>query len=154
MDIKKLAKRVKSLRVQKLKEQGTPEEYKKRLKNLPDIGVQKHDPTSPNKAHIEEGREVSGQLGSFGGRHSPRKRSHMTSLGNVKERSAAQRTGNQRRTPGTYAEEATEIVKDKVKKNKKGEMVRGQTSRGPTSTGQQADILDFTPTKVELTTNH
>lgn len=148
MDIKKLAKRVKSLRVQKLKEQGTPQEYKKQLKNLPDIGGEKHDPTSPNKSHVSEGREVSGQLGSFGGRHSPRKRSHMTSLGNVKERSAAQRTGNQRRTPGTYAEEATEIVKDKVK-DKKGEMTRGQTS-----TGQRADAVEVTPTKIELTTNH
>ena len=145
MDIKKLAERVKSLRVKKLKEQGTSEKYKKQLKNLPDIGGEKHDATSPNKSHIEEGREVSGQQGAGGARHNPRKRSNQTSLGNLKQRRSG---GNQRRTPGTYAEEATEIVKDKIK-NKKGEMTRGKTA-----TGQPTDKLDFTPTKVELTTNH
>jgi hypothetical protein len=72
----------------------------------------------------------------------------MTSLGNVPERSAAQRAGNQRRTKSTYAEEATQIAIKKVK-NKKGEMTRGQTS-----TGQKADTLEFEPSKPELTTNH
>jgi hypothetical protein len=144
MDIKKLAKRVKSLRVQKLKEQGTPEKYKKQLKNLPLTGGE-HGATSPNMSHIEEGREVSGQQGAGGARHNPRKRSIQTSLGNLKQRRSG---GNQSRTPGTYAEEATEIVKDKIK-NKKGEITRGQTA-----TGQPTDKLDFTPTKVELTTNH
>jgi hypothetical protein len=145
MNIKQLAERVKSFRSRKLKEQGTPESYKKQLGNLPDIGSVKHDPTSPNKAHIEEGREVSGQLGSFGGRHNPRKRLPMTSLGNVKERSAAQRTGNQRRTKSTYAEEATQVAIKKVKDKK---------SRGQTSTGQNSETVDFTPNKPELTTNH
>jgi len=145
MNITQLAERVKSLRAQKLKEQGVSKKYVKQLKNLPDIGGGKHDPTSPNKAHIEEGREVSGQQGAAGSRHNPRKRSIQTSLGNLKQRRTS---GNQTRTPATYAEEATEIVKDKIK-NKKGEMTRGKTS-----TGQPTDTLDFTPTKVELTTNH
>ena len=145
MNITQLTERVKSLRVQKLKEQGTSKEYVKQLKNLPAIGGEKHDPTSPNKSHIGEGREVSGQQGGGGARHSPRKRSNQTSLGNLKQRRTS---GNQTRTPATYAEEATEIVKDKIK-NKKGEITRGQTA-----TGQPTDKLDFTPTKVELTTNH
>ena len=148
MNIKQLAERVKSLRNRKLKEQGTPKSYKKQLSNLPDIGSEKHDPTSPNKSHIEEDREVSGQLGSFGGRHNPRKRPDITSLGNVKERSAAQRAGNQRRTKSTYAEEATQIAIKKVKDKK------GKDDRGSTSTGQNAETIDFTPNKPELTTNH
>ena len=150
MNAKQLAERVKSLRNKKLKEQDniTPDKIRKQERLKIDIGSGKHDPTSPNQSHIGEGREVSGQQSSIGGRHSPRKRLDITSLGNVRERSAAQRAGNQRRTASTYAEEATQIAIKKVKDKK------GEEARGATSTGQKADTLDFTPTKPELTSNH
>ena len=144
MNIKQLAERVKSLRVKKIKEQKGAGVDPLAI----NIGSEKHEPTSPNQSHVKEGREVSGQLGGFGGHHRPRKSLERNSLGNVKERSAAQRSGNQRRSPSTYAEEATEIVKEKIK-NKKGEIDRGQTA-----TGQPTDKLDFEPSKPELTTNH
>jgi hypothetical protein len=114
-------------------------------KNLVEMVKHLHSKSLNESTNIEE---ASVQIGSFGGRHNPKKKLHMTSLGNVPERSAAQRAGNQRRTKSTYAEEATQIAIKKVK-NKKGEMTRGQTS-----TGQKADTLEFEPSKPELTTNH
>ena len=141
MDIKQLAERVKSLRNKKIKEQKGVGVDPLAI----DIGSEKHDPTSPNQSHVKEGREVSGQQSAGGPRHNPRKRSHLTSLGKLEDRRTS---GNQKRTPGTYAEEATEIVKEKIK-NKKGEIDRGQTA-----TGQPTDKLDFEPSKPELTTNH
>jgi hypothetical protein len=114
-------------------------------KNLVEMIKHLHSKPLNESTNIEE---ASVQVGSFGGRHKPKKKLHMTSLGNVPERAAAQRTGNQRRTKSTYAEEATQIAIKKVKDKK------GEESRGATSTGQKADTLDFTPTKPELTTNH
>lgn len=123
-------------------------QWEKEKKPSIDIGGHPHDPSGPNKAHIEEDEqldEISGTATSFGGRHNPRRSTAKYLAGKrLQRRSSLQRSGNQKRSPGVYEE-----VKEKFMKKlseKKSEKVLGKTA-----TGQQGETIDTEPTNQELT---
>ena len=62
--------------------------------------------------------------------------------GNLPERVGRQKMGNQNRKPSTYAEEALEKVKNKMKQN------------GRTNTGGQAETITSEPIMPSLTGYH
>lgn len=113
-----------------------------------DIGGTKHDPSSPNKAHIEEDEqldEIMGTATSFGGRHNPRQTLAKKGLAGkgLRKRSSLQRAGNQRRSPGIY-EEATKKALKKVME-KKSEMALGKTA-----TGKPGETIDTKPEQLPV----
>jgi hypothetical protein len=151
--------------LRQLKEQTvTPEKLRKQERLKIDIGGEPHDPTSPNKSHIEEEQldEVPVSVPIGHNRRRAKKTSFAyTSLGgkDQKSRASAQRQGNQKMANryeevdnkskcSMYAEEATKKVMKKLKEKK------GEQPAGKTSTGQPGDIVDTAPTKPELTGYH
>jgi hypothetical protein len=148
-----------------LKEQTiTPEKLRKQERLKIDIGGEPHDPTSPNKSHIEEEQldEVPVNVPIGHNRRRAKKTSFSyTSLGGDKQkvRASAQRQGNQKMANryeeidykskcAMYAEEATKKVMKKLKEKK------GEQPAGKTATGQPGDIVDTAPEKQELTGYH
>lgn len=147
-----------------LKEQVSPEKFRKQEKLKIDIGGEPHDPTSPNKSHIEEEQldevPVNVPIG-HNRRKSKRTSFAYTSLGgqDQKARASAQRQGNQKMSNryeeidykgkcSMYAEEATKKVMKKLKEKK------GEQPAGRTATGQPGDFVDTAPDKAELTGYH
>jgi hypothetical protein len=139
----KLAEMIKSLRKAALKEQATyaKQQWEKEKKPKIDIGGHAHDPSGPNKAHLEEEDldETMGTATPLGGRHNPRE--HIAKKGlagkRLQRRVSLQRSGNQRRSPGIYEES----------KDKKKEKMTGKTD-----TGKGSEVVDLQPQKPELTT--
>jgi hypothetical protein len=151
--------------LRQLKEQTiTPEKLRKQERLKIDIGGEPHDPTSPNKSHIEEEQldEVPVTVPIGKNRRAAKRTSFAyTSLGgqDQKARASAQRQGNQKMSNryeevdnkskcAMYAEEATKKVMKKLKEKK------GEQPAGKTATGQPGDIVDTEPSKPELTGYH
>lgn len=113
-----------------------------------DIGGTKHDPSSPNKAHIEEDEqldEIMGTATGFGGKHKPRQTLAKKGLAGkgLQRRSSLQRSGNQKRSPTIY-EEATKKALKKVME-KKSEMALGKTA-----TGKPGETIDTKPEQLPV----
>lgn len=142
-----------------LSEQYSPiKQWEKEKKPKIDIGGHKHDPSGPNKAHVEEENELEEDLTrsvghaspGLGARHRPKKSVYKTTLGALEMRRWG---GNQSRRPTTYnssrrLSEARERALKKVMEKK------GDKPTGKTDTGQTPDSVDFQPQKQELTTHH
>lgn len=99
------------------------------------------DPSSPNRGHVKNEEMASPGLGA---RHNPKKSAFKTDL----HKGSRNWGGNQKRSPATYAEEATQIVKKKVMEKKK------EAPLGSTSTGKKGESIDLEPVKPELTGYH
>lgn len=99
------------------------------------------DPSSPNRGHVKNEEMATPGLGA---RHNPEKNAFKTDL----HKGSRNWGGNQKRTPSTYAEEATQIVKKKVMEKKK------EAPLGSTSTGKKGESIDLEPVKPELTGYH
>jgi hypothetical protein len=111
-----------------------------------------HDPSSPNKGHLEEEDEVNET--SIGENRRGKKKTSFpsTSLGGsgLSGRSHAERQGNQKGANryeefSFYAEEATKKVIKKISEK------NNEKALGKTATGQQGDSIDIEPTKPDLT---
>lgn len=124
-------------------------QWEKEKKPTIDIGGHAHDPSGPNKAHIEEEEqidEITGTATSFGGRHKPRRSTAKFLAGKrLQRRAALQRSGNQKRAPGIY-EEVRDRAFKKINEKKK-EMSLG----GKTATGKPSETINTEPDKPELT---
>lgn len=138
-----------------LSEQKYPKaQWEKEKKLTIDIGGHPHDPSGPNKAHIEEEElnEVPINVPIGKNRRSAKKTSFaFNSLGGNKltTRASAQRQGNQNKNRyesfDYFAEEATKkVMKKLAEKDSKKDL-------GKTATGKPGDIIDTEPTKSELT---
>ena len=133
-------------------------QWEKEKKPKIDIGGQKHDPSSPNKAHIEEEddleedltRSVGHASPGLGARHAPRKSVYKTTLGALEMRRWG---GNQARRPSTY-NASRKLAEAREKALKKVMEKKGEKPTGRTDTGQTPDSVNFQPEKNELTTNH
>lgn len=130
-------------------------QWEKQKKPMIDIGGSAHDPSSPNKSHLEEDEinEIPINVGIGANRRSSKKTSFAyTSLGGRKlsGRAGAQRQGNQKGANryeefSLCAEEATKkVMKKMTEKN-------NEKALGKTATGQQGDTIDTEPTKPDLT---
>lgn len=145
MTKKNLAEMIKSLRKEKLKEQESiKKQWEKEKKPMIDIGGHAHDPSGPNKSHLEEDEELEETIGTatpLGHQHNPK--SSLTKKGlagnRLKQRVRKQQFGNQARRPTIY-----EQVVKKVMDNKK--------KSGKTDTGKPSEVVDLEPQKPELTT--
>jgi hypothetical protein len=132
-----------------LTEQYKPlQQWEKEKKPSIDIGGHAHDPSGPNKAHIEEDEqldEITGTATSFGGRHNPRRSAAKYLAGKrLKTRASLQASGNQRRKPGVYEEVKEKFLKKLSEK-------QSEKALGKTATGQQGETIDIEPTNQELT---
>lgn len=132
-----------------LTEQYKPlQQWEKEKKPSIDIGGHAHDPSGPNKAHIEEDEqldEITGTATSFGGRHNPRRSTAKYLAGKrLKTRASLQASGNQRRKPGIYEEIKEKFLKKLSEK-------QSEKALGKTATGQQGETIDTEPTNQELT---
>lgn len=109
-----------------------------------DIGGTKHDPSSPNKAHIEEDMPSTTLPIGTNRRRKKITAFSSTSLGKLENRGAAQRQGNQK-LAGRYTSE--EVTKKALKKvmEKKSEMALGKTA-----TGQQGAVIDTKPQQLPV----
>lgn len=127
-------------------------QWEKEKKPTIDIGGHAHDPSGPNKSHIEEEElnEIPVNV-PIGKTRSKKTSFAFNSLGGsrLRTRVAAQSRGNQRRNRyesfDYFAEEATKKV---MKKLSEKDM---KNVSGKTATGKQSDIIDTEPTKPELT---
>jgi hypothetical protein len=123
-------------------------QWEKEKKPTIDIGGHPHDPSGPNKAHIEEDEqldEISGTATSFGGRHNPRRSTAKYLAGRrLKTRASLQASGNQRRRPGVYEEIKEKFMKKLSEK-------KSEKALGKTATGQPGETIDTEPTNQELT---
>ena len=138
-----------------LSEQYKPmDQWKKELKPTIDIGGHAHDPSGPNKSHIEEEElsEIPVNVPIGKNRRNAKKSSFaFNSLGGKKltSRASAQRQGNQNKNRyenfDHLAEEATKKVMKKLAEKDSKKVL------GKTDTGKPADIIDTEPTKSELT---
>jgi len=113
-----------------------------------DIGGSKHDPTSPNKSHIEEDEqidEVMGTATAFGGKHNPRKSMAKNSLAGKKlmQRTSLQRSGNQKRSPGIYEEMNKKVLKKVMEK-------KSEIALGKTATGKSSETIDTKPQQLPV----
>ena len=123
-------------------------QWEKEKKPSIDIGGHAHDPSGPNKAHIEEDEqldEITGTATSFGGRHNPRRSTAKYLAGKrLQKRASLQRSGNQRRQPGIYEEIKEKFMKKLSEK-------KSEKALGKTATGQQGETIDTEPNNQELT---
>ena len=94
------------------------------------------------KEEVEEA--IDNANPGLGARHNPKKTAFKTEL----HKGSRNWGGNQKRSPSTYAEEATKIVKKKVMEKKKEQPL------GSTSTGKNGETITLEPTKPELTGYH
>ena len=105
-----------------------------------------------SEEEIDEHGPMPSTTTGLGGTHASGMRktsSNINKAGDgLQQRSGAQRSGNQRRDPAVYAEEATKKVLKKLKEKK------GEQPLGKTSTGQPGDTIDTQPTKPELVGYH
>lgn len=113
-----------------------------------DIGGTKHDPSSPNKGHIEEDEqldEIVGTATGFGGRHNPRQTLAKKGLAGkrLQRRASLQRSGNQRRSPAIYEEMNKKVLKKVMEK--KSEMALGKTA-----TGKPGETIDTKPEQLPV----
>jgi hypothetical protein len=130
-DVKKLAELVRQLREQaKKKIVGTSGSFKGGAGDLQDL-------TGPNKPvgrnekeqhHVEEGVDMPNP--GLGARHNPSK--NVFSHAKVPKKRYWQKTGNQKRTAGSYVSE-------------------DEVNLGKTSTGKSGEKIDTAPVKKELT---
>jgi hypothetical protein len=132
-----------------LTEQYKPlQQWEKEKKPSIDIGGHAHDPSGPNKAHIEEDEqldEIIGTATSFGGRHNPRRSTAKYLAGKrLRTRASLQASGNQRRRPGVYEEIKEKFMKKLSEK-------QSEKALGKTATGQQGETIDVEPKNQELT---
>lgn len=93
------------------------------------------------EAQIDEEKPAS----QFGRRHNPKKHSFKSTLGAVEKRNWG---GNQKRSPATYAEEATKKVIKKLSEKD------SERPLGRTATGQDGEMINTKPIKPELTGYH
>lgn len=123
-------------------------QWEKEKKPSIDIGGHAHDPSGPNKAHIEEDEqldEITGTATSFGGRHNPRRSTAKYLAGKrLRTRASLQASGNQRRRPGVYEEVKEKFMKKLSEK-------KSEKALGKTATGQPGETIDTEPTNQELT---
>jgi len=130
----------------------TPEKLRKQERLKIDIGGEKHDPTSPNKSHIEENVPISTPIGS--NRRGKKKTSFAyTSLGGaaLKSRANAHRQGNQKGQNRYESFELQEVRKVALKKvNEK----KNEVAIGSTDTGKAGETINTEPQKSELTGYH
>lgn len=139
---KELAEMIKSLRKEKLKEQDAAikKQWEKEKKPMIDIGGHAHDPSGPNKSHIEESLGTATPLGH---QHNPR--ASLTKKGlagkRYKMRVKKQQFGNQARRPTIYEEIVKKVVDEKKK-----------MKSGKTDTGKPSEVVELEPQKSELTT--
>jgi hypothetical protein len=129
-------------------------QWEKEKKPSIDIGGHPHDPSGPNKSHIEEEQldEIPVNVPIGKNRRKTKKTSFaFNSLGGkaLSSRASAQRQGNQSKNRyenfSYFAEEATKKVMKKLsEKDSKKDL-------GKTDTGKPSDIIDTEPTKTELT---
>ena len=110
-----------------------------------------HDPSSPNKGHLEEDDTNETSIGA-NRRNDKRTSFPSTSLGGsgLSGRSHAERQGNQKGANryeefSFYAEEATKKVIKKISEK------NNEKALGKTATGQPGDTIDTEPTKPDLT---
>jgi hypothetical protein len=143
--------------LKKLKEQGGIEKFKGGAADIQDLsGPNKVVGTKPREQHHglseEEIEEAQSTTTGLGGTHagSMKKTGPNINKGGagLRQRAGAERSGNQRRNPAMYAEEATKKVLKKLKEKK------GEQPLGKTSTGQPGDTIDTQPTKPELVGYH
>lgn len=119
-----------------------------------DIGGEKHDPTSPNKSHIEEEEldEVIGTATAIGANRRRKKRTSFayTSLGGsaYAARASGHRQGNQKGAGRYTMEEATRKVIKKMNEKK------SEVPLGSTSTKKRGETIDVEPNQPELTGYH
>lgn len=132
-------------------------QWEKEKKPKIDIGGHKHDPSGPNKAHLEEEdieedltRSVGHASPGLGAKHRPRKSVYKTTLGALEMRRWG---GNQARRPTTY-NASRRLAEAREKALKKVMEKKGEKPTGKTDTGQTPDSVNFQPEKNELTTNH
>ena len=139
-----------------LKEQAI-EKFKGGGADIQDLsGPNKVVGTKPREQHHglseEEIEEAQSTTTGLGGTHAGGIKKSSPNINKagagLQQRSGAQRSGNQRRNPAVYAEEATKKVLKKLKEKK------GEQSLGKTSTGQLGDTIDTQPTKPELVGYH
>jgi hypothetical protein len=135
-----------------LTEQQTYAKFQWEKEKKPKIDIAgTHDPSSPNKGHLEEDEVNETSIGA--NRRNNKKTSFAyTTLGGgaLSGRVGAQRQGNQKGANryeefSFYAEEATKKVIKKISE-KNNEVVLGKTA-----TGQQGDPINLEPTKTDLT---
>ena len=142
--------------LKKLKEQGV-EKFKGGSADLQDLsGPNKPVGANEKEQHhglseeeIEEARSTTTGLGGThaGGMKKTGPNINKAGAG-LQQRAGAQRSGNQRRNPAMYAEEATKKVLKKLKEKK------GEQPLGKTATGQPGDTIETQPTKPELVGYH
>jgi hypothetical protein len=130
-------------------ESDAKKQWDKQLKPSIDIGGHKHDPSGPNKSHIEEDNVDESIASQFGKRQNRKKHPYKETLGALEKRRWG---GNQSRTPSSYtedydhlAEEATKKVMKKISEKKSERML------GKTATGKPGNTIDTEPVKPELT---
>lgn len=123
-----------------VQEQSGSEKYIKK-QELKILDPDHKDPSSPNRGHVKNEEMATPGLGA---RHNPKKSAFKTDL----HKGSRNWGGNQKRSPSTYAEEATQIVKKKVMEKKK------EAPLGSTSTGKKGESIDLQPVKPELTGYH
>jgi glycosidase len=126
-----LEEAIRSLLTEQKNNKYPKSQWKKEEKPSVDIGGQPHDPSGPNKSHIEEeGANIPSS--QFGSRDNRNGHPFYRTLGATENRNWG---GNQRRTPSTYNEEL------KAKFNKKVAEKRA----GKTDTGQPAEVFNPEP---------
>ena len=143
--------------LKKLKEQGV-EKFKGGSADLQDMSGP-NKPVGANEKEQHHGlseEDIEESMPStttgLGGTHAGGMRKTSPNINKagagLQQRAGAQRSGNQRRDPAMYAEEATKKVLKKLKEKK------GEQPLGKTSTGQPGDTIDTQPTKPELVGYH
>lgn len=148
---KELAEMIKSLRKEKLKEQESAassikKQWEKEKKPMIDIGGHAHDPSGPNKSHLEENEDLTETMGTatpLGHQHNPRASLAKKGLAGkrYKMRVKKQQFGNQARRPTIYEEIVKKVVDEKKK-----------MKSGKTDTGKPSEVVELEPQKSELTT--
>jgi hypothetical protein len=142
--------------LKKLKEQPI-EKFKGGAADIQDLaGPNKVVGSKPREQHhglseeeIEEARSTTTGLGGTHAGGMKKSAPNINKAGaGLKQRAGAERSGNQRRNPAMYAEEATKKVLKKLREKK------GEQPLGKTATGQAGETITTEPTKPELVGYH